>query len=56
MSKGYYPPNYRDKMGNDPYEALTGIKTTEEELRFRNPVTYAKAKYAASLQKKKRTQ
>lgn len=39
------PPNYIDKQGNDNYEALTGIKSTPEEIRYKNPIVYARVKY-----------
>jgi hypothetical protein len=48
------PPNYIDKQGNDNYLALTGLRSTPDEIKYKNPVVYARVKYEQWVAEQKR--
>lgn len=54
MRQSYMPPNFIDKFGKDVYQDLTGVPSSEEEIRLKNPVSYAKAKYKEHLKSLKK--
>jgi hypothetical protein len=49
LKKEYFPPNFVNSIGEDNYQKITGVKSTPEEVHYKNPVVYARAKYAQYL-------